>query len=146
MHHDISSSSTYLCLKLFTTCFDVTRILNSYCREITRLHITMQPLIQDIFTQTIDFYFYLSKGFSDFSETTFESIICQNDELSSTMRWVSCLLKDSQLFILCAENRQILLKICVIPIPLTFMYMGALNLLVNNQLNLSSNSTLHCGI
>ena len=44
-------------------------------------------------------------------------------------------LKDSELFILIAENSQILLKISVIPILLTFIYLVALNLLVNNQLN-----------
>ena len=40
---------------------------------------------------------------------------------------------------------QILLKISVIPILLTFIYLVALNLLVNNQLNSSSNSTHHFG-
>ena len=73
------------------------------------------------------------------------SIFCRNDELSSMMSWVSCLLKDSELFILFEENSQTLLKISVIPILLTFMYLVALNLLVNNQLNSSSNSTHHWG-
>ena len=50
---------------------------------------------------------------------------------------LSCLLKDSEPFILFAENSQILLKISVIPILLTFIYLVALNLLVNNQLNSS---------
>ena len=63
--------------------------------------------------------------------------MCRNDELSLTMSWVGCLLKDSELFILFAENSQILLKISVIPILLTFIYLVALNLLVNNQLNSS---------
>ena len=58
------------------------------------------------------------------------TIMCLNDELSSTMSWVGCLLKDSKLFILFAENSQILLKISVISILLTVIY-----LLVNNQLN-----------
>ena len=58
--------------------------------------------------------------------------------------WVGCLLNDSELFILFAENSQILLKISVIPILLTFMYLVALNLLVNNQLNSLLNSTHHC--
>ena len=49
----------------------------------------------------------------------FESIICRNDELS-------CLLKDSELFTLFAENSQIILKISVTPIFLTFMYLVAL--------------------
>ena len=61
------------------------------------------------------------------------------------MSWVGCLLKDSELFILLAENGQIFLKISVIPILLTFMYLVALNLLVNKQLNSLSNSTHHCG-
>ena len=59
----------------------------------------------------------------------------RNDELSSTMSWVGCLLKDSELFILFTENRQILLKIFVIYI--LFIYLVALSLLVNNQLNSS---------
>ena len=50
-------------------------------------------------------------------------IMCRNDELSSTMSWVGCLLKDLELFILFAENSQILLKISVIPILLTFIYL-----------------------
>ena len=57
------------------------------------------------------------------------TIMCRNDELSSTMSWVGCLLKDSELFILFAENSQILLKISVIPILWTFIYLVALNLL-----------------
>ena len=68
----------------------------------------------------------------------------RNDELSSMTSWVGCLLKDSEFFILFAENNQILLKISVNPIVLTYIYLVALNLLVNNQLNSSSNSTHHC--
>jgi hypothetical protein len=56
--------------------------------------------------------------------------------------YCSCLLKDSELFILFTENSQILLKISVIPIFLTFIYLVALYLLVNNQLNSLSNSSL----
>ena len=60
------------------------------------------------------------------------------------MSWVGYLLKDSELFILFAENSQILHKISVIPILLTFIYLVArLYLLVNNQLNSSSTSN-HC--
>ena len=59
-----------------------------------------------------------------------------------TMSWVGSLLKDSELFILFAKTSQILLKIYDIPILLTFIYLVALNLLVNNQLNSSSNSSL----
>ena len=64
---------------------------------------------------------------------------------AAMMSWVGCLLKDAELFILFAENSQILLKISVIPNLLTFMYLVALNLLLNNQLNSSPNSTHHCG-
>ena len=72
--------------------------------------------------------------------------MCCNDELSSMMGSVGCLPPDSELFILFAENSQILLKISVIPILLTVMYLVALNLLVNNQLNSFLKSTHHCGI
>ena len=41
------------------------------------------------------------------------------------MSWVGCLLKDSELFVLFAENSQIFLKISVIPILLTFMYLSS---------------------
>ena len=68
---------------------------------------------------------------------SYVTIMCRNDELNSTLSWVGCLLKDSELLILFAENSQILLKISVIPILLTFIYLVALNLLVNNQLNSS---------
>ena len=57
------------------------------------------------------------------------TIMCRNYKLSSTISWVG-----SEIFILFAENSQILFKISVISIPLTFIYMVALNLLVNNQL------------
>ena len=53
------------------------------------------------------------------------------------MSWVEYLQKDSELFNLFAENSQIVLKISVIPILLTFIYLVILNLLVNNQLNSS---------
>ena len=56
---------------------------------------------------------------------------------AAMMSWVGCLLKDSELLILFAENSQIILKISVIPILLTFIYREARNLLVNNQLNSS---------
>ena len=87
----------------------------------------------------------LWKGDSAQLEIINESIICHNDELSSTMSWVDLLLKDSELFILFAENSQILLKISGIPILFTFMHLVAHNRLINNQLNSSSNSTYHCG-
>ena len=53
--------------------------------------------------------------------------MCRNDELSSMMSWVGCLLKESELFILFAENSQTLLKIFVIPILLTFIYLVLTN-------------------
>ena len=56
---------------------------------------------------------------------------------ASVMSWVDCLLTDSELFILFADKSQILLKISVIPILLAFIYLVALNLFVNNQLNSS---------
>ena len=66
------------------------------------------------------------------------TIMCHNDELS----W----LFTSELFILFADHSQILLKISVIPILLTFMYilmyLVALNLLVHNQLIVELNSSL----
>ena len=65
------------------------------------------------------------------------TIMCRNDELSSIMSWVGCLLKDSELFILFEENSQILPKISDISILLPFMYLVALNLLLNNQINSS---------
>ena len=71
------------------------------------------------------------------------TIMYRSDELSLTMCCVGCFLPDSGLFILFAENYQILLKNAVIPIFLTFKYLVALDL--NNQLNSSSNSTYHCG-
>ena len=49
------------------------------------------------------------------------TIMCRNDELSWTISWVAC-------FILIAENTQILLKIFVIPILLTFIYLVAFTL------------------
>ena len=80
----------------------------------------------------------ISDGFSVSGSFLFNvTIMCRNDKLSSTMSWVGCLLKDSELFVLSAENSQILLKISVIHILLTFLYLVALNLLVNNQLNSS---------
>ena len=79
------------------------------------------------------------------SRKSIDTIMCRNAELSLTMSWVCCLLKYSELFILFAENRQILLKISVIPILLIFIYLVVLYLLVNNHINSSSNSTHHCG-
>ena len=64
-------------------------------------------------------------------------IMCWNDELSLMMSWVGCLLKDTERFILFAENSQIPLKISVVPILITFMHLEPLNLLTNNKLNSS---------
>ena len=54
-----------------------------------------------------------------------------NDELS----WL--FIKRFRAFILFADNSQILHKISVIPIVLTFIYLVALHLLLNNQINSS---------
>ena len=48
--------------------------------------------------------------------------MCRNDELSSMMSWVVCLLQDSELLNLFAENSQILLKISVIPIFFKYIH------------------------
>ena len=57
--------------------------------------------------------------------------MCHNDELSSMMSYVGCLLTGSKIFlILFAENSHIFRKTSVIPILLTFMYLVGLNLLV----------------
>ena len=62
-------------------------------------------------------------------------IMCDNYVLQW---WVDLIFTiDSECFILFAEKSQILLKISVIPILFTFIYLVALNLLVNNQLNSS---------
>ena len=62
--------------------------------------------------------------------------MCRNDEFSSMMSWVGCLLTDSDIFILFAENSQILLKISVIPILLTLMYVSGSTKFVSKQLKL----------
>jgi hypothetical protein len=64
------------------------------------------------------------------------TIMCRNDELS----WLFTK-RFRDFFIIFAENSQILFKISVIPILLTLIHLVAHNLLVNNQLNSSSNST-----
>ena len=61
------------------------------------------------------------------------TIVCRNDELSSIVSLVGCLLPDSEFFILFAEHSQILLKISVNPILLTFMYLVALSLLSTHR-------------
>ena len=56
--------------------------------------------------------------------------------MSWVQRWVELdvyVLTNSELFVLCAENGQILHKISVIPSLLTFLYLVALNLLVHKQ-------------
>ena len=63
--------------------------------------------------------------------------VCAN-ELNLSISWVGSLLTDPELFILFSENSQIFLKFSLIPILLTFIYLVALNLLVNNQLNSKS--------
>ena len=59
------------------------------------------------------------------------TIMCRNDELSLTMSWVGCLLKNSELFVLFAENSQILLKISDIPVLLIHVSGGTKS--VNKQ-------------
>ena len=51
---------------------------------------------------------------------------------AAMMSWVGYLLTNSELFILFAENSQILLKISVIPILSTFIYLAALLKSVSN--------------
>ena len=68
--------------------------------------------------------------------------MCQNDELSSTMSCFGFLLEDSELFILSAENSQILFKIPVIPNLLTFIYLVALVSKQPTQLIVQLNSSL----
>ena len=48
---------------------------------------------------------------------------CRNDELSSSLSLVGYLLTDTELFILFAQNSQILLKFFVIPNFLTLVYL-----------------------
>ena len=91
------------------------------------------PEIIDFITFGIQFFFLTSSC----APCIFCTIMCHNDELSSAMSWIDCLLTDSELFISFTENSQILLKIYVIPILLTFSYLVATNLLVNNELNSS---------
>ena len=43
------------------------------------------------------------------------TIMCHNDEFSYTMIWVNCLLKDSEFFILFAENSQSFSKFPLFP-------------------------------
>ena len=72
------------------------------------------------------------------------AIICHNDWLSSSLSWFYSLLTDSEvLFILFAVINQIILKIHLIPLLLTFMYLvksirfktvSALSLLYENNI------------
>ena len=64
--------------------------------------------------------------------------------MSSTMSLIGCLLKYSELFIFFVENSQIFLKIFVIPILLTFIYLVPLTTDSFGKLNSSSNSAHHC--
>ncbi len=75
-----------------------------------------------------------------YQQTIMVTIMCRNDELSSTMSWVGCLQKDSELFVLFAENGEILLKISVVPILLTFVVLVALNLLGNQLIDVSNSN------
>ena len=64
---------------------------------------------------------------------SYVTIMCRNDELRRTMSSVGCFLKDSELFTLLAENSQILLKISVIHILLTFIYLVSSTSSVSKQ-------------
>ena len=69
----------------------------------------------------------------------------QVSQLSAAMMsWVGCLLKNSELFILFAENSQILLKISVVPILLTGFILVALESVIKQltQLIVQLNSLL----
>ena len=75
--------------------------------------------VYDLFIHNLRMFFFRAVE-------TSVAIICHNDELSSSLRWLDCLLTDSEVFILSAEINQVLLKISFIPILLTFMYLVAL--------------------
>ena len=93
--------------------------------------------------QSIFFFVIIDSHMGIFSiENLWMPNFCHNDELSSTMSWVGY--TDSELFTLCAGNSQILLKISVIPILLSFMNLVAQKFW-QNLLNSSSNSTHYCG-
>ena len=82
-----------------------------------------------IFRQKLDFPATVQFGCGAFFVTSIVPNFCRNDELSwlfANRFW--------DIYLICRKS-QILLKISVIPILLTFMYLVALNLLVNNQLN-----------
>ena len=68
-------------------------------------------------------------------QETNAAITCHNDELSWSLSWLDYLQTDSEFFYPFAENNQIPLKIFLIPILFTFMYLEALyqkKLTVNN--------------
>ena len=71
--------------------------------------------------------------------------MCRNDELTWLFTKIFQAWNIPSFFILFEKSTQIIRKISVIPILLTFIYLVALNLLVNNQLISSFNSTHHCG-
>ena len=69
--------------------------------------------------------------------------MCDNYEQQwLVQQWVERLLWSQSFLYLVAEYSQNILKISVIPIFLTSIYLVALNLLVNNQLNVQLNSSL----
>ena len=110
--------------------------------QVDRLHLhlfVVQTLENTVSNIWILLKYYVANSVSN---------LCCNDEVcliyATMMSLVGCLLTDSELFILFAENSQILLKISGIPILLTLFYLVALNQLVSNQLNSSFNSTHHC--
>ena len=79
-------------------------------------------------------------NFSEFIET----IMCGNDELSSPMNWVWLFTKRFRFF--CLICRKYVAKSFLKYLAFPFSQCSSvLNLLVNNQLNSSSNSTQYCG-
>ena len=71
-------------------------------------------------------FIILSWNIKRMHKRTTVGIICHNNELSSSLRWLDCLQTDSEVFVLSAEINQILLKNSFIPTLLIFMCLVAL--------------------
>ena len=76
------------------------------------------------------FVFIVPMLMKEFGQKNKNKNLCCNDLsqwwVEFELTWLDCLLTDSEFFIWFAEISQILLKICFIPILLTFMYLVAL--------------------
>jgi hypothetical protein len=100
-----------------------------------------------VIRETIWALFTIEKGWenilSNFRYSMCDNYVPQWVEFDDALSWLFT--KRFRGFYLICRNSQILLKISFIPIPLTFIYLVALNLLVNNQLKSLSNSTHHFG-